>query len=38
MLEVPIFSQRRHGGRSTTTMDSAVRMYWGAYQLWRTWR
>ncbi|HSV05334.1 MAG TPA: glycosyltransferase [Candidatus Binatus sp.] len=38
MLEVPIFSQRRHGGRSTTTMHSAVRMYWGAYQLWRTWR
>ena len=38
MLEVPIFSQRRHGGRSTTTMDSAVRMYWGAYRLWRTWR
>jgi glycosyltransferase involved in cell wall biosynthesis len=38
MLEVPIFSQRRHGGRSTTTLHSAVRMYWGAYQLWRTWR
>ena len=38
MLEVPIFSPRRHGGRSTTTLHSAVRMYWGAYQLWRTWR
>jgi len=38
MLEVPIFSQRRHGGRSTTNLHSAVRMYWGAYQLWRTWR
>ena len=38
MLEVPIFSMRRHGGRSTTTLHSAVRMYWGAYRLWRTWR
>jgi hypothetical protein len=35
MLEVPIFSSRRHGGRSTTTLRSAVRMYWGAYRLWR---
>lgn len=33
MVEVPIFSRRRHGGRSTTTMLSAVRMYWGAYRL-----
>jgi glycosyltransferase involved in cell wall biosynthesis len=38
MLEVPIFSQRRHGGRSTTNLRSAVRMYWGAYDLWRTHR
>jgi glycosyltransferase involved in cell wall biosynthesis len=36
MVEVPVFSHRRHGGRSTTTMRSAVRMYWGAYQLWRS--
>ena len=33
MVEVPIFSRRRHSGRSTTTMRSAVRMYWGAYRL-----
>lgn len=35
MIEVPIFSQRRHGGRSTTNLRSAVKMYWGAYELWR---
>jgi dolichol-phosphate mannosyltransferase len=35
MLEVPIFSQRRHGGRSTTNLRSAVKMYWGAVELWR---
>jgi glycosyltransferase involved in cell wall biosynthesis len=35
IIEVPIFSSRRHGGKSTTTMRSAVRLYWGAYQLWR---
>jgi hypothetical protein len=33
LLEVPIFSTRRYGGRSTTTLRSAVRMYWGAYAL-----
>ena len=33
MVEVPTFSRRRHGGRSTTTMLSAVKMYWGAYRL-----
>ena len=38
MLEVPIFSQRRHGGRSTTNLRSAVKMYWGAYELWRAQR
>jgi glycosyltransferase involved in cell wall biosynthesis len=37
MIEVPIFSTRRHGGTSTTNLRSAVKMYWGAYQLWRTW-
>lgn len=36
MLEVPIFSSRRHGGKSTTNYGSALRMYVGAYQLWRT--
>jgi glycosyltransferase involved in cell wall biosynthesis len=35
MLEVPVFSYRRHGGRSTTNLRSAVRLYWGAYRLWR---
>jgi len=35
MLEVPIFSHRRHGGRSTTSLRSALRMYWGAYAFWR---
>ena len=35
MIEVPIFSSRRHGGRSTTNYGSAWRMYWGAYELWR---
>jgi glycosyltransferase involved in cell wall biosynthesis len=36
MLEVPIFSVRRHSGRSTTNYRSALRMYLGAYQLWRS--
>jgi glycosyltransferase involved in cell wall biosynthesis len=35
MLEVPIFSSRRHGGKSTTNYGSAWKMYVGAYQLWR---
>lgn len=30
MIEVPIFSTRRHGGRSTTGYRSALRLYWGA--------
>lgn len=38
MLEVPIFSARRHGGRSTTNYGSALRMYWGAFRLWRSTR
>ena len=38
MVEVPIFSTRRHGGRSTTNMGSAFRMYLGALQLWRAHR
>lgn len=38
MIEVPTFSVRRHGGRSTTNYGSAIKMYWGAYQLWRAWR
>ena len=35
MVEVPIFSHRRHGGASTTTLRSALRMYLGAIELWR---
>ena len=33
VIEVPILSTRRHGGKSTTGFRSAVRLYWGAYQL-----
>lgn len=35
ILEVPILSTKRHGGKSTTNYVSALKMYWGAYQLWR---
>jgi glycosyltransferase involved in cell wall biosynthesis len=35
MIEVPVFSTRRHGGTSTTGYRSAVRLYWGALALWR---
>ena len=35
MIEVPVFSTRRHGGKSTTGYKSAVRLYWGALALWR---
>ncbi len=34
MLEVPIFSTKRHGGKSTTSYKSAFGMYRGAFQLW----
>jgi hypothetical protein len=33
LIEVPIFSTSRHGGRSTTGWKSALRMYGGALQL-----
>ena len=36
VVEVPIFSNRRQGGSSTTGYKSAVRMYAGAFRLWRT--
>ncbi|MGK7877646.1 MAG: glycosyltransferase family 2 protein [Xenococcaceae cyanobacterium] len=36
MLEIPIFSSRRHGSKSTTSYKSALKMYWGAHQLWRS--
>lgn len=38
VLEVPIFSVRRHGGNSTTTLRAAMKLYWGAYELRHTLR
>ena len=38
VVEVPILATVRHGGKSTTGYGSAVRMYWGAYELWREMR
>ncbi len=38
MLEVPIFATKRHGGRSTTNYNSALKMYIGAYRLWQRMR
>jgi glycosyltransferase involved in cell wall biosynthesis len=35
MLEVPIFSAQRHGGKSTTNYGSAFKMYLGAYRFWQ---
>jgi glycosyltransferase involved in cell wall biosynthesis len=35
LIEVPIFSTERHGGRSTTDLFSASKMYWGAFDMWR---
>lgn len=38
MIEVPILSTRRHGGRSTTGYLTAIRLYSGAWRLRRAWR
>jgi dolichol-phosphate mannosyltransferase len=38
ILEIPIVSTVRHGGESTTNYMSAVKMYWGAFRLWRNYR
>ena len=38
ILEVPVLSTKRHGGKSTTNYGSAFKMYWGAYELWRNMR
>jgi glycosyltransferase involved in cell wall biosynthesis len=38
MIEVPILATERHGGRSTTNYSSAIRMYTGAYAMWRAHR
>jgi len=35
VVEVPVLSTKRHGGKSTTNYGSAVKMYLGAYELWR---
>ena len=35
ILEAPIVSPIRHGNASTTNYGSAVKMYWGAFRLWR---
>jgi hypothetical protein len=37
VLEVPILSSSRRTGKSTTNWRSGLRMYWGAYQMWREW-
>lgn len=36
VIEVPVFSTKRHGGKSTTNYKSALKLYWGAYELWRS--
>lgn len=38
MLEIPTFSSRRYGGRSTTSYGSAQRLYLGAFAMWRSLR
>ena len=38
IIEVPILATVRYGGRSTTGYGSALRMYLGAYRLWRAQR
>ncbi len=35
VLEVPVVSIARRSGKSTTGYYSALKMYWGAYKLWR---
>lgn len=35
MVEVPLISHGRHGGRSTTNWRTALRLYIGALRLWR---
>jgi glycosyltransferase involved in cell wall biosynthesis len=35
VLEVPILANVRHGGRSTTSHRSALKLYWGALSMWR---
>lgn len=35
LIEMPIVATARHGGRSTTDMSAAARLYWGAIRFWR---
>jgi len=35
IVEVPIFSRSRHGGRSTTNLRTAVGLYLGCFTMWR---
>jgi glycosyltransferase involved in cell wall biosynthesis len=35
VLEVPILAGARHGGESTTRVGTALRLYRGAYSMWR---
>lgn len=35
ILEVPVLSIKRHSGKSTTNYNSAIKMYKGAFDLWR---
>jgi glycosyltransferase involved in cell wall biosynthesis len=34
LVEVPIAAAARHGGKSTTTVKSAVHIYWNAFVMW----
>lgn len=36
LLEVPIFAGQRHGGESTTRIKTALRLYAGAFHMWRS--
>jgi hypothetical protein len=38
IIEVPVLSTKRHSGKSTTNIRSAVKMYWGAFELWQKMR
>jgi glycosyltransferase involved in cell wall biosynthesis len=38
VLEIPMFSSRRHGGKSTTTFKTAFKLYRGAFRLRRMMR
>ena len=35
VVEIPVYSESRHGGDSTTRLNSAFNLYYGAYRMWR---